>query len=56
MKKEYSNKQIKSTEESQETQAPVKNKARYFIPEHSRAVEAESAQDAERIINKTFKK
>lgn len=53
MKREYSNKQIKSTEESQER---VENKPRYFMPEHSRSVEAESAQDAEKIINQTLNK
>lgn len=52
-KRAYSNKQIKSTDESEETRVPVKNKARYFVPEHSRTVEAGSAQEAEKIINKS---
>ncbi len=51
MKKEYNNKQIKSTDESEETRVPVKNKSRYFVPEHSVTVEADSTAEVENIIN-----
>lgn len=50
MKKEYNNKQIKSTDESVEKTVPVANKA-YFVPEHSVTVEADSTAEVENIIN-----